>query len=167
VRRASIFFLIFVVISGCTHTELTRRYKSKNFDTAPREYVEVSAFVMKTPPAPHQSLLSQLNREGQAALTSKLAEWAKNPDELYKALATSEKGQGGSEGTIDKTVFNKRVVFSVEKETPGKEKDDLTPADRINELKVTLNLKDSKNKASFADWDKFDTKWGTVDLAGC
>lgn len=163
-RRAYIFSLIFVVICGCTHTELTRRYKSKNFDTAPREYVQVSAFVMKTPPAPKHSLLSQLTPDGQAALISKLAGWSKSPDELYQALAASEKGPGGSEGIIDKTVFNKRVVFSVEKEPPGKGEDDLTPADRINELKVTLNFKDSKNNPSFADWDKFDTKWGTVNL---
>lgn len=189
-RRAYIFSLIFVVICGCTHTELTRRYKSKNFDTAPREYVEVSAFVMKTPPAPQHSLLSQLTPDGQAALISKLAEWSKSPDELYQALAASEKGGGGSEGTIDKTVFNKRVVFSVQKEPPGKDEGDLTPADRINELKVTLKLpaKESEEKklnpaikggnekeeikkrrdlrpdAIFADWNQFDTTYQTVNL---
>jgi hypothetical protein len=142
---------------------------------------------MKTPPAPQHSLISQLTPDGQAALISKLAEWAKSPDELYQALAASEKGRGGSEGTIDKTVFNKRLVFSVEKEPPGKEEDNLTPADRISELKVILELpgkgpKEEKPKetvkgknekeeikeirpdAIFADWDKFDTRWGTVDL---
>jgi hypothetical protein len=169
-KRTAIFAfcLVFCIISGCAHTELTRRYKSKNFAAAPpgkeQTYVQVSAFVMKTPPPPQQTLLSQLHSEGQAALISKLAEKVNTPDELYQALAASEKGPGGTEGIIDKTVFKKRIVFSVEKESPGKGDDDLTPADRISALKVTLNFKDNKNIPVFADWNKFDTDWGTVDL---
>jgi len=139
----SALFLMLLIIGGCTHTELTRRYKSKNYAKAPpsKEYVQVSAFVMTPPPPPQQTLLSQITTpEGQAALISKMSKWAKTPEELYKALVVSKKGPEGSEGNMDKTVFTKRVVFSVERIPPGKEPDDLTPADRISSLKVTLKL---------------------------
>jgi hypothetical protein len=142
------FCLILFIIGGCTHTELTRRYKSKNYAKAPadKKYVEVSAFVMTPPPSAQQTLLSQITTPaGQAALIAKMSQWAKSPEELYKALVVSKKGPEGSGGIIDKTAFTKRVVFSVEKIPPGKKPDDLTPADRISFLKVTLKLpKDEK-----------------------
>jgi hypothetical protein len=170
-RRIVIFalFLILPGSFGCAHPELTRRYISKNYNVAPLEYVHVSAFVMNTPPpAPHSSsqdsVLAQLNPVAQYALISKLAESAKSPEELTKALAASGKSAGDGSDVIERNVFKKRVVFSVEKKSPGKEAGALTPADRINVLKVTLDLKDDDNHPWLVDWDKFDTKYQTIDL---
>jgi hypothetical protein len=182
--------LIIFIIGGCTHTELTRRYKSKNYAKAEKTYVEVSAFVMTPPPPSQQTLLSQVTTpEGQAALISKMSKWAKSPEELYKALVVSKKGPEGSGGNIDKTVFTKRVVFSVERIPPGKGPDDLTPADRISSLKVTLKLpqkvaeenqlreaqkkykEEGKGKPPlgitdpiFEDCNKFENEYGTMDF---
>jgi len=169
-RRPAILALSLLVlaISGCTHTELTRRYISKSFAEAPiaptrREYVRVYAFVIDTPAPPSAKPILQLAPEGQKGFMEAVAAKAKSLDEVYQAL--DYKGKDSEGGDIDKTVFHKRVVFSVEKDPPGKGEHDLTPADRINYLKVTLELKkDNKNNPEFADWLKFDTKEKTIDL---
>ncbi|MEN6440548.1 MAG: hypothetical protein ABFD97_18395 [Syntrophobacter sp.] len=165
--------VILLGIFGCTHTELTRRYHSKDFGDAPKQYVQVSAFVIEPPSSPPKTLVSQLTPEGQRGFFTAVGAKAKDLAEVKQALLYTGKKEGEQEVNIDKTVFQKRVVFSVEKKyPPGPGKDDPSPADRINELKISLNLPDKEgtgtatkgNSPIFAEMDRLTTKYGTVNL---
>jgi hypothetical protein len=122
-------------------------------------HIEISTFTLDIPPSPSKNSLLQMSPEGQAAFIKAIGEKTSSVGTLLKSL-------GGNIGTskkagdiIDLTKFKKRVVFSVEKRTfadPG-----IGPADRIDQLLIELS---NLQNASFVSWDKFETKYETVDL---
>ena len=150
--------LVLLATWGCAHPELTRRYHSRTFVDPPRNHcVIVTAFTMDVPGEKPQSLFASLAPQGQQALIEGIA---KNPSSSEFIQTIKNIDSGGKGPFIDKTVFNKRVVFGVIKNPPGKEKEDLTLADRINILQVTLK----SQKGVFDNWNKFETDYKTVDL---
>ncbi len=164
--RIWVIIVIICVCFGCAHTELTRRYKSIEFDEAKDKsdrYVQVSAFVIDTPESSTSTSISKLTAEGQHGFFKAVGSKAKDMKEVYEALLHTG-SEDEEKKTIDKTVFKKRIIFSVEKDLPWKGKADLTPADRLNTLMVKLNLQDNENDPIFASMDKLTTKYGTVDL---
>ena len=150
--------LVLVAAWSCAHPELTRRYHSRNFMAPPRSNcVIVSAFTMDVPGEKPSTLLASLTPQGQQALIEGIA---KNPSSGDLIQTIRNLDVRSRSPFIDKTVFNKRVVFSVTKTPPGLAQEDLTLADRINTLRVTLN----SQKGVFDNWNKFETDYKTVDL---
>jgi len=157
---------LMLLAQACAHPELTRRYHSK--ENGVREWtvekggmnpVRVAVFTMDVPPS-EKSLLSQLSPQGQAALIGQLGKRIESLDGfLTKLDAEAPKAKSD---VIDRCTFKKRIVFSVVKEDPDPFGcNGLTLADRIQELKVTL---DNLTNAKFDSWDKFDTAYETVEL---
>lgn len=110
-----------------------------------------------------------LAAQGQEAFIEEIAK-NKSPGEFIQALKGD--GSAGKDTNIDQTVFKKQVVFAVTKKLPSWARqrriwsgepgpDQLTLADRINNLKITL---DAQKTGVFESWDKFVTLYGTVDL---
>lgn len=92
-----------------------------------------------------------------------------NLEQFSKAV--NDVGKSKSEGsTIDHTIFRKTVVFSVTKCLPDSGKEGvgipqqsvLRPADRISTLLVSLTMQNVEGL--FESWDRFDTKYKTVNL---
>jgi hypothetical protein len=164
-----------LMVWGCAHPQLTRRYNAKSFAPLPQSAencVEVSAFTMDSPSEKRKNLVESLSGEGQAALINEVGKRSKSLGDLTNTLT----GSGTKEGFIDKTVFNKRLVFAVTKKFPGEKKGDLTLADRINLLRITLDFQEPKppsqnykeedhyQKGFFDSWSIFEAKQKTVDL---
>jgi hypothetical protein len=144
-------------VAGCWGPQITRRYKSATWATTDKSFVDVSAFVVAPPgsPAPQPAVL-QLSSQGQKALIEALAANASDNSKLFTQLSGSFGGDESS-STIDHTRYHKRVVLSVVRNA-----DTLySPADRISGL--TISLYDLTN-GSFLSWDRFSTKYDTVDL---
>lgn len=151
--------LTVLTVWGCAHPQLTRRYQSKRFmDSPASDCVTVSVFTMDTPGEKQQRMVASLNGEGQAAFIGEIGKRTSSLGDFSQALMHT--GAGGKETLIDKTIFRKRLVFAVTKKEPGQGKHTLTLADRINILKVTLK----SQKGVFDSWNRFETKYQTVDL---
>ena len=156
---SSIFFFL-----GCS-SQYTKRFHSITVTPIQENcnFVQVSAFTIDAPSAASKSTLLQLSPEGQAAFIKEIGKTIYNAETLLKLLGKNI-GSKKTGNIIDLTKFKKRVVFSVEKCTLKKCKKqiiEIKPADRIDQLLIKLsNLKN----AVFVSWDKFDTKYETVDL---
>jgi hypothetical protein len=160
---------IIAMICGCAHTQLTRRYQYRwpdgSIPTPEAPPVMVSAFTMDTPAGKAKSILMELSPRGQAAFIEQVGKMSNQKlDDFISAMASTHETPVG---TIDKTVFHKRVVFAVAKQNEdfylsSGEPCRWSPADRIGELEITLE--DPSDSAIFASWDKFDTVYDSVNL---
>jgi len=183
--------VLVVLTSGCglfSSTKLTHYYDSARWEEVQCscDVLEVAAFSREKPPepaSPPKPLMEKLSPEGQQALIQAMGGKAKDIAELLSHLADKEKD---SDALIDKTQFQRRVVFSVAKKNiQGCEEDNCLfqrvgkffwPADRISELQVILSLDPpnssarttagppDERKAYIASWDRFETKEQSVDL---
>lgn len=160
--------LLISLSSGCTHPELTRRFSEAQWEKpekekTPHEYVNVSLYTMNTPEE-SKTFLYQLSAEGQAAYINEIGKRFTKNEDFYEALQTK---QGKAESGTDKSLFHKRLVFSVSKEIGEWGVDNnVGPADRICALKIVLKPcpRDKGATAKFLEWDKFLTAYDTVDL---
>jgi hypothetical protein len=150
--------LIIFVLNGCTPS-LTKRYQRLLPPGPGNRHIEISTFTLDIPPSPGKNSLLQMSPEGQAAFIEAIGKKTSSVGTLLKSL-------GGNIGTskkdgdiIDLTKFKKRVVFSVEKRALAGL--GIGPADRVDQLLIKLS---NLQKAAFISWDKFETKYETVDL---
>lgn len=147
---------------ACVSPRLSNRYHDATFieQTAPSDLVKVSAFVLDVPPAPGKSFLFELSPQAQSTLVKELAEKTETIEAFMNSLKDGGgEGQSGGAG-IDMTKFRKRIVFSVEKKMsadPG----EIGPADRVSELLVKLAIPE---QARFLSWNRFETKFESVEL---
>ena len=150
--------LIIFVFYGC-NSKLTKRYLRLLPHGSGNGLVEISTFTLDIPPSPSKNSLLQISPQGQAAFIEAIGEKTSSIGTLLKSLGGNIGPSKKSGDIIDLTKFKKRVVFSVQKKTfDGRW---IGSADRIDQLLIKLtNLKN----AAFISWDKFETKYETVDL---
>lgn len=110
-----VFLLVFV--AGCgMQPELARRYRDARWGRTSEHLVSVSAFTLNAPPDKPKDFLLQMSPAAQTAFINQIGEKTKGkpPGEFLKLL-TATLPRVRSHIAWDKTVFRKRVVFSVEK----------------------------------------------------
>ncbi len=149
-----------LICAGCPSPILTSRYASAEFGALPEgsDAVRVSAFVLDVPAAPTKGILFELAPQAQSMLVKELAGKTETVEAFLAALKGGGDGEDGCR--LDLTRFKKRVVFSVEKKIPAAGSG-IGPADRVSELNVTLNL---PPRVQFLSWNRFETKYESVDL---
>ncbi len=176
-KNALVVVLLLIFAWGCStlHPEQARRFKDAQWEHTGENLVTVSAFTLDAPADKPKDLILQLAPQGQAALIYETGEKTKDvPAKEFMAELAGPIDHKATDVVWDKTAFKKRIVFAVEK-TSGLRGDKpiVGPADRINELKVTLDMRGLKdpcsrkaypNDAEFISWDRFDTKYDYVDL---
>lgn len=153
--------LLPVILAACGSPELTRRYKSACFPPAhpAMPLVGVSAFVLDTPASSATKLaFLEMDERAQSAFVEALSSKAKTAADLRRELG-GKLGTTKSPTTIDRTEFKKRIVVSADKLHTYEH---VRPADRINALRTTFTV--GLDKAYFKSWDRFETKYETVDL---
>jgi hypothetical protein len=152
--------LIIFVFNGCT-PDLTKRYQRLlPPGTIPGGgHIKISTFTLDIPPSPSKNSLFRMSPEGQAAFIEAIGKKTSSIGTLLKSLGGNIGTSKKSGDIIDLTKFKKRVVFSVEKQTFGGL--EIGPADRIDQLLIDLSI---LQNAVFVSWDKFETKYETVDL---
>jgi hypothetical protein len=158
--------------------KLTRYYDSAQFLSCDCDCLEVSAFSMPVPQEPSpppKTLLEKLGPEGQQAFIQEAVKPGHRIENVLKYL--SPLAAEDSPKKIERTDFDRRVVFSVAKKEPnGCEREDcpfkrtgnfFLPADRISEIKLTLTLlvQGKEGKVPYITrWDRFVTRDEKVEL---
>jgi hypothetical protein len=154
--------LLLVLSIGCG-VKFTKRYHTISV-TPVREnckLARISTFAMDVPHTSKTSSLMRLSAQGQAALIRELGMDETKSESLLKLLGSNFGSKTQSTDIIDKTTFNKRVVFSVEKQAFDTPTMKIGLADRIERLAVKFS---GLKGAEFKSWDKFETQYETVDL---
>lgn len=168
---------LLLVCTGCSlrpREKYTLRYKTTptivEHDPDATQTAQVSAFVLDVPEGASGKTVADLPERAQAAAIKAIGS---NPKTSTKDLLTAmgspigKKEKGG--GDADRSVFKKRVVLAIVSLTTT------APADRLTFAKLSLvfpelsqddSLRTPQNKtqATFVSWDKFATKYQTVDL---
>lgn len=163
-KQGMLLLLVLAALAcaGCPSPLLTSRYASVEFGALPADSdaVRVSAFVLDVPAAPAKGILFELGPQAQGTLVRELAGKTESIEAFLAALLGGGKEDGEGGGRFDLTRFRKRVVFSVEKKISAAGTG-IGPADRVSELKVVLDL---PQRARFLSWNRFETKYESVDL---
>jgi len=181
---AVLAFIIFAATGCVPSPRLTNRYSSivyKDLDTG-KVYTfgmraKVRAFSMRVPdsppPAKEPPLLLSLDGRAQAAVVRALDDHPGEAGKLKASLDTlagrQSPGKKSASSIGDRLTFGRRLVFSIEKESPA-------PADRIAWAKITVRLagatarKDAscqtdetkpvkpENKVKFVGWERVTTQ---------
>jgi hypothetical protein len=163
-RKLGITFMVLSTLFflSCS-AKYTKRYHSIIIEPVKDNchLVKVSTFTMGVPSSARNITLLQLSPQGQAAFIKALENNVNNSETLLEVLGKNVGSSPKSRDIIDLTTFRKRVVFSVEKQTFTGPEITVGPADRLDQLLINLSqLKGAK----FVSWDKFETKYETVDL---
>src|SRR5262252_1271091 len=145
-----------ILLSGCLTPKITRRYETRQLTTAtnPTYGPSLTAFATDVPVATPQTTLVRLSDGGQAALIRELGAKATDADDLIRLLGTPILGPKVPQSTVDLTVFERRVVLSVENHSTK-------PGDRLN--RVVMILKPSL-PGEFGSWNQFVTRYQTINL---
>jgi hypothetical protein len=147
---------------ACVSPYLTNRFHDAAFveRKAAGDLLKVSAFVLDVPPPAAKNFIFELSPEAQSALVQVLADKTETVEAFMDSLKNGG-GEGADGGDcMDKSRFRKRIVFSVEKKMsadPG----EIGPADRVSELLVKLAIPE---RARFLSWNRFETKFESVEL---
>lgn len=156
-----------IFFSSCHHYQLTRRYKTAVWREADRDWVKISVFSMDMRPETGMETIFRLSPAAQAAFIKAVGEKTGEADAFLKALGSGFRREPEEYPVIQRNVFYRRMVVSVEKATQfskggqGPEKPGPGPADRISELLVKFTgLKNGR----FLSWNRFETQYETIDL---
>lgn len=156
---------VLAVLAACAPTrpepELLRRYRSYSTgDTT--GLVEVTAFSAPLLPGTDAPRLTEISRSAQAAYIRSVADRTATVAELQAALAAPVGVPAPGPGRVDRTRFRRRLVLSVERHGAGGAGGRaFAPASRIAWLRVALGL---DSTARFTSWDRFVTRYDTVEL---
>lgn len=164
---------------GCPgpRPELLRRYadyrapEAANGGPIPAE-VRVSVHAAPVPGATEPPLIRELSASAQAAYVRSLAERTSTVGAFQRALAAPLGGEG-DRGAVERDRIRRRLVLSVEE--PGPAGAGPTgagvPGTRIAWLRVSLRLPGNTapdtvlgRHARFESWDRFRTRFDTVEL---
>jgi len=160
-KTVIVSLLILVTLSACATPELSKRYAKADFaqlktETDAKKYVtiKVVSYPITTKPTQYKKIFD-LSDHGQQAFINALKEKEIETDNfLSKLLSSLESKQ--SKNVIDQTKFSRKLVLSIKNETDF-------PANRIDTIKLTLTIKDSK-KVKFSNWDKIVTNYQSIDI---
>lgn len=158
-------FLIFVAVlflsfACAPKPKYTNRFDSYTIENKSPSYsATITAFSLPVKDSSKSTTILNLSDRGQAAFIKAVKEYSdENKNDFIKTLASAIKPSSKPPSVIlDKTEFSRRVVFSIENTSTW-------PADRIDRVKVTLSFPENINKPEFKSWDKFSSKYETVDL---
>jgi hypothetical protein len=145
-----------MLLVSCASPRLTRRYASQVAVQVPAGAIEarLAAFSMEAPGASAKTTILNLSERGQASLVEQLGAKTKDAADLLAKLGAPLPGAKAPGREVDRTVFQRRVVFSIDNLSPG-------PADRISTARIRLEL---APPAHFKEWTQFATKYETADL---
>ncbi|HBF33805.1 TPA: hypothetical protein DDW35_04510 [Candidatus Sumerlaeota bacterium] len=165
-----------LILNGCAPFALSRRYliASPYISQPPAqdEYASASAFVVSNAQTDNttqsQKNVFDLSGDAQAQLIKSVAESVRATSgtaEIKTILgifgtditSTQEKT---AQQDIDRSVISKTIVLTVEKSTKKQ-----GPADRIAQIRLELTLDSPAKNIGWKSWNKFETEYGTVDLA--
>lgn len=150
--RKLVFVLPMLVLVSCVNPKLTRRYQVHSFSEG-ASVAHLSAFTLPVT-TPSATTFLSLNERGQAALIEALASKSGTSSELIAALTSPLAQPISRAGLKDKTIFKRRVVFSVEHTSQE-------PVNRLHSVRIDLAITPGHK---FVSWDQFATKYETVDL---
>jgi hypothetical protein len=128
--------------------------------------VRLTAFCLDVPVASAQTTLLNLADRGQASLIRQLGAKSADAGELLANLGSPILFSQDPGGIVDLTVFERRVVFSIDDQLTG-------PADRITQARIRLTIMNPPQaqpppaqpaKALFKNWTQFATKYEKADL---
>ena len=156
--KMGIIVLACASLIGCLtpKPKLTARYRSYDLaQSAANNEARLSVFVLNPAGSNAKSNILGLSERGQAALITSLNDKSNTAGDLLHNLASPIAKRGEIAPVVDHTIFKRRVVFSIEN---GKSE----PADRLAIATVTIN--GFTENASFLSWDRFASKYETVDL---
>jgi hypothetical protein len=144
------------LLVSCASPRLTTRYASQVPVQLPAGEIQarLAAFSLDVPGASAKTTLLSFSERGQASLIEQLGAKSKDAAELLAKLGAPIKESKEPDREADRTVFKRRVVFSIDNVSPG-------PADRISTARIRLEL---DPPAHFQDWTQFATKYETADL---
>ena len=150
-----------VIVGGCatlqgSNSRILRRYATQTRirETAPTVKITVFALpVPSTPPAATE--ITNLANDAQAELVKAMAGRTQgSPAGLVQALAMPIEGTSSEPSFHDRTRFARRLVFSLENQSPG-------PANRISEARIYVH---PLNGTRFVSWNRIENDYQTVDL---
>ena len=142
------------LLSSCVRPVVTRRYRIQTPIANAPIAVRFTAFCLDVPVAFARTTLLNLADRGQASLIQELGEKSTDARELLGNLGSPIVFSQDPGGVIDHTRFERRVVFSIDDQSPG-------PADRITQARIRLTI---PALAKFNSWTQFATKYETADL---
>lgn len=145
-------------LGSCAQPELTRRYQHVKFsEKSKTKLVRIGGFVKPTSPAASNPAVLQLSERGQKALVDQIGAKEASSGGILASLGGKMGPKGTKGDTVDRTKFKKRIIISVVKNDEVE-----NPADRI--AKLNIDLTHSTGDGKITSWDKFSTKYETVDL---
>lgn len=153
--------MVAVLSAACASTpELTRRY-AEILPDAGGSHMRAVVSVFSLPvPSPGSRTLFDLGSGGQTAFINTARDRTRSMRDFTEALGARIPAIPAGPG-IDATRLQRRVVFSLSPEGLG-------PADRIDRLLLTLTLTSPTYGSApawrFTSWDRFSTRYATVDL---
>lgn len=161
---------LFVSLPACVarpEATLLRRYASYEVsDTV--GLVDVTAFSTPADAWTGSTRLHQLSASAQAELVEAVAARTTSADALLRELGRPLGGLPARPSRdVDRTRFRRRLVVSAESHAARPARSDgthwtLRPAGRISRLRVVLGLDPAV--ARFLGWDRFASRYETVDL---
>ena len=145
------------VFCACVRPVITKRYRTQVQVQVPNNAIEarLTAFSLDVPVVSAHTTLLNLGERGQASLIQELGKKSKDAGELLEKLGAPIRAPRDPGQAVDHTVFERRVVFSIDNLSPG-------PADRITQARIRLAM--LTPTAKFKNWTQFATKYETADL---
>jgi len=145
------------LLASCASPRLTKRYNTQTPAQVASGTIEarLSAFSLEVPSASAKTTLLNLTEGGQSSLIEQLGKKSKDAADLLAKLGAPIQGAKGPGREADRTVFTRRVVFSIDNVSQA-------PADRISTARISLG--ELTPPARFKDWTQFATKYETADL---
>lgn len=168
-RSSALAVAVLAVISGCSGRagpELLRRYASYEVaDTT--GLVGVAVFSVPASEGGSSTRLPELSPSAQSALIRAVADKTDTPEAFLHLLGRPVGASADSERSADRTRFRRRVVVSAENRVARPVGDAAgrwraSPGARISRLRVAIGLE--PGRARFRSWDRFASRYETVDL---
>lgn len=162
---AALLGLSVALATGCrSRPEITRRYATLESVATPEspcaDAVVLTGFVKVEDPPKPEPAVTRLTGTGQAELIRVLSKGMKPPEILRLLGRPLGWAPPSKSNPLERRSLDRRVVFSVERGAG------LLPADRVlsAEIRLALPATEGGRFPRIADWDRFSTKFGDVDL---
>lgn len=158
--------ILLLTITACTSV---KRFRSADFKGEDNSLVDVELFNTRLSPEPgvvQEKNLWTLSANAQTRMVQILDERYPDNEQFMDAVSGSF---GGNELIVqDLTRKDLRMVFSISKSRDYSRLNDasgrFSPADRIEYLKLSLEIPDSYN-LRFNQWNRYATEYGEIDIA--
>ena len=161
--RFIIVWSFIFLLSSCS---TVKRYKTVEVASENNNLADINLFSSKIDVEKSNSItgtLWQLTGKGQEALINALDKKAKDTDDLMLFLEKVYKLEVPKQPKLQYTLKDLVLCFSISKERDYLSKN-LSAADRLEYLNLTLNIHDSL-PLKFVRWNRFITEYASIDIA--